>query len=162
MYRKFIATIAAAAITITGLGALPARADQDDVARALAALVGIAIIGKIISDSKDDDTRRHPTYPAPVYRPRRVDPGYVAPYPVHPRPLPRRVERRELPPQCFRGYDTSQGRFHMFGRECLRQNYRHADRLPRHCAQRIRTYHGIRAGYDARCLRQAGYRLRHG
>lgn len=162
MYRKFIATIAATSITITALSALPARADQEDVARALAALVGIAIIGKIISDSKDDDvvTRRYPSYPDPVYRPHR--PRRVDPAPIYPRPLPRRVHRRELPQHCFRSYDTPQGRFHMFGRKCLRKNYHFVNSLPQQCAQRIRTYHGIRNGFSARCLRRAGYRLRHG
>jgi hypothetical protein len=50
----------------------------------------------------------------------------------------------------------------MFGSRCLQQNYRYANRLPQHCAQQIRTRQGNRFGYDARCLRGAGYRLARG
>ena len=155
MHRTFIATVVAASIAITGLSALPARADQDDVAKALAALAGIAIIAKIIRDNKDDEqtvTRRYPAYPDPVIRP-----GH--PRKVYPRPMPHRVDRRLLPQHCFRSYDTRQGRYHMFGRRCLKNNYRFARELPQRCALRIRTRDGIRSGYDARCLRRSGYSL---
>jgi hypothetical protein len=50
----------------------------------------------------------------------------------------------------------------MFGRRCLENNFRHANRLPQQCAQQIRTHRGTRYGYDARCLRGAGYSLARG
>jgi hypothetical protein len=49
----------------------------------------------------------------------------------------------------------------MFGRKCLNNNYRHADRLPRQCLDVVRTDRGQRRGYEARCMRQNGYRLAH-
>lgn len=49
MSRTFISAIVAASIAITGFSAAPARAD-DDVARALAGLTTLFILGKIISD----------------------------------------------------------------------------------------------------------------
>ena len=52
MTRKFIATVAAAAICITAVGNAPARADED-VLRALAAIAGVAIVAKVINDRKD-------------------------------------------------------------------------------------------------------------
>ena len=45
MSTRFIGLIAAASIAITAIGAAPARADEDDVARALAVILGLAVIG---------------------------------------------------------------------------------------------------------------------
>ena len=170
MTRKFISTLCAAAVAVTSLSAAPAHAeDNNDLARALAAVLGVAIIGKIIHESnKDDDhrvTRRHD--PQPQYRvppPRKVD---RAPHRVQPRDLPRRVkrdthrraDRKLLPGQCLRSFDTRRGTVVMFGKRCLENNYRFASRLPQFCAQRVKTRNGKRRGYDARCLRQDGYRL---
>lgn len=155
MFRKITTTIAAAAVALTSLSVAPARADSDDAARALAALLGLVVIGKIIHDSNDDDevvTRRRPA--DPVLRPHRRT--------VEPRPLPRRVHRKLLPQECFRSFDTRDGRVRMFGRKCLEKRYDRVDRLPRRCARQIETYRGTRVGYEARCLRRKGYRLSRG
>ncbi|MEL7099264.1 MAG: hypothetical protein AAGM84_10590 [Pseudomonadota bacterium] len=147
MYRTFISLVAGAAIAITAIGASarPAAADSDDVARALAALAAIAIIGAAINDSRDDHK---------VHRPHQ---------PVKPRPLPPRVieNRKLLPPNCLRTYQTRHGKVNAFGRGCLAHNYRHVNRLPQACTVRIRHNHGYARGYAARCLRQHGYRLAH-
>ena len=55
MHRKFIATVVATSILFTGFAAAPARANQEDVGRALAALRGIAIVGAVIHDSNKDN-----------------------------------------------------------------------------------------------------------
>lgn len=169
MYRRFIATVAAASIAITAFGAAPARADDKDLAKALAAILGIAVVGKIIHDNRKEReqaaTRNHPapiyTAPRRHYEPRvhqhRRDPQ------VQPRPLPRHVRNDKLlPSQCFRSYDTRRGTVRMFGRRCLENNFRHVNRLPQHCKVRVKTYNGKRTGYQARCLRDAGYRLARG
>lgn len=165
MYRKFIATIAAASIAITALGTTPARADDDDLARALAAILGVAVIGSIINDRNDDHvvTRTHRHQPR-VHNPRRVHRPYV-----QPRPLPRRVERHRaapgrylLPGQCFRTFETRRGSYRGFGQRCLRNNFRHAHTLPNRCLLSLRTRNGHRNAYEARCLRNAGYRLARG
>tara|TARA_R110002049_G_scaffold44333_5_gene130041 strand:- start:91967 stop:92476 length:510 start_codon:yes stop_codon:yes gene_type:complete len=169
MYRKVIATIAAASIALTALGSVPAYAGDKDVARALAAILGVAVVGKIIHDKKKDREReeaaareRHiPVYEAPRRHRPYVDPR-PAPRRVDPKPLPRRVDRKLLPANCFRSFDTRRGKVQMFGQRCLENNYRYADRLPSFCAQRIQTNRGLRHGYDARCLRDAGYRLARG
>ncbi len=159
MYRRFIATIAAASIAITAMGAAPARADDKDAARILAAILGIAVVGKIIHDNKKDKervvTRRHNE---PRVQPRRRHEPQV-----EPRPLPRHVRNNKLlPRQCFRSFETRRGTVRMFGRRCLQNNFRHANRLPEHCKVRIRTHNGKRTGYQARCMRDAGYRLARG
>ena len=100
--------------------------------------------------------RVHRDHPAPRTESQR------APAPVAPRPLPELVDRKLLPKECFRSYDTVSGSHLMFGEDCLRDNYRFANRLPQECAQRVQTYSGIRNGYDARCLRQSGYSLARG
>lgn len=159
MYRRFIATIIAASIAITAFGAVPARADDRDVARALAAILGLAVVGKIIHDNKKDKERAVARQrAAPVYQPPRVRQRYI-----EPRPLPRHVRNNKLlPKQCFRSYDTRRGTVHMFGRKCLNNNFRHVNSLPQHCKVRVNTFNGNRTGYQARCLRDAGYRLARG
>jgi hypothetical protein len=165
MYRKFITTIAAASVALTALGATPAFADRDDdLARALAAILGVAVIGSIIHDNKKKKKARHVPrqeyQPVPkkphVYRP-HVQPR-VQPH-VDPKPLPRHVRRKLLPQHCLRSFDTRQGRVRMFPRRCLESNYSFINRLPAHCATRIKTDRGRRVGWEARCLRHEGYRL---
>ncbi|WP_227269904.1 hypothetical protein [Roseobacter weihaiensis] len=162
MTRRFIAIVVGAAVAVTAIGNAPARAD-DDVARALAAIVGLAVVGKVISDRLEDDnygdviTRRYDNrdiYAAPsLRRPdsmiRRVDP----------RPLPRRVAKRLLPGHCLRSFDTRDGRYRIFGKRCLERNYDYTRSLPRACKVSFRANQKKRHGYDARCLRHEGYQL---
>ncbi len=58
MAGKFITLILAASIAVTGLTAAPARAADRDLALALGALVGVAVIGAAIHDAKKKDRRR--------------------------------------------------------------------------------------------------------
>lgn len=169
MYRRFIATISAAAIAITAMGTTPAFADDRDAARAIAAILGLAVVGKIIHDNnkRDDrvqhqqprrkvhDTPRRKTHEAPRYDNRNQGR-------LHPRPLPRRVDRKLLPGKCMRSYQTRRGNARMFGRKCLQNNYSFVNNLPRHCLYVFDTVQGNRRGYDARCLRNEGYRLARG
>ena len=52
MYRRFIATILATAVAITGLTAAPARADNDDLLKILGGVAAIAIIGAAIKEAR--------------------------------------------------------------------------------------------------------------
>lgn len=160
MYRTFISTIAAAAIALTAFGATPAFADRDrDLARALTAILGVAVIGTIIHDKKKKDRARRATRRdyQPEYHPPRV---HRRPQ-VDPRPLPRKVRRNLLPPHCLRSFKTRRGTVRMFPRRCLERSYSFINHLPEHCATRVKTDGGRRIGWEARCLRQAGYRLAH-
>jgi hypothetical protein len=145
MHRSFIAAIIAATIVITGFSAAPARAGGDDIAKALAGLAMLAIIGKAISDNRDGHQVSRQAAPRHQY--------------VQPRPLPKRIARNALPGQCLRVIDTRRGTTRMFMRRCLERNYRYVNRLPQACAQRVRTDRGPRYGYNARCLRQSGFRI---
>lgn len=155
MHRKFIATIVAAALAVTAIGSAPARADED-VLRALAAIAGIAIVGKVIHDRNErkrtQNTVTRNTYKAPAHNNRKV-------YDLAPRPLPKRANRRLLPGDCLRSVQTRQGRVRYFGKRCLERSYKHVNRLPQYCAVRFRGEDRNRRGYEARCLRREGYQL---
>lgn len=162
MHRRFIAAIAAASIVITAFGAAPARADEDDVARALAIILGLAVIGSALKDDNDARPvyRTYPRHPRPIYRdnPRHARPIYRGD--PRPRPVPPRVNRKLLPQQCLVSIQSKRGdRARIFGQRCLEQNYRYVNRLPRDCATRIKTHRGWRYGYGARCLNRRGYAL---
>ena len=151
MHKKFITAIAAASIMITGFAAAPAKADEE-FNRALATVLGIAILGAVINDARDNDGYT-------VQRP-RVQPRH-RPH-VQPRPLPKRVNKKLLPGQCMRTIQTRRGqKVREFGLRCLQENYRFVNHLPQRCARTDRTRKGIRHGYGAKCLRAEGYRLAH-
>ncbi|QIE46357.1 hypothetical protein G5B38_12940 [Pseudohalocynthiibacter aestuariivivens] len=73
MSGKFISLILAASLAVTGMTAAPARADDKDIARALAAIAGIAIIGAAIHDNNKSKRR-----PAPYVSSRNNGHGYKA------------------------------------------------------------------------------------
>ncbi len=156
MHRKFIATIAAASILITSFAAAPARANQDDLGRALAALLGVAIVGTVIHEKKKKKKQQVHVQPAPchkIYKPiqkRRH---------VEPHPLPRRVSEHLLPGRCLRSFEARRGNARIFGERCLERYYGFTHRLPQHCERRIRTDRVPRFGFGARCLRKHGYKL---
>lgn len=152
---RFTATLAAVAVAATTFSAAPAFADRDDqrVARAIAALLGLAVVGSIINNNKTDRPNGQVTVRTPGHG---AGNGHVNP---RPRPLPRGVGRATLPRQCFRSFQTRRGYVNMFVRRCLERNFRGVHRLPQACAQRVRTERGPRFGFEARCLRHNGYRV---
>ena len=165
MTRRFIATIVGAALAITAFGNAPARADED-LARALAAIVGIAIVGKVISDKLDDDKDDNRVVTRQRYDDRynynrhgNLNRQGNAIRRVEPRPLPRRANRRLLPGDCLRSFDTRDGRYRVFNRQCLQKNYGFTNDLPRSCKVKFKAHKKTRHGYDARCLRRQGYQL---
>jgi hypothetical protein len=177
MYRKFIATVTAASIALTALGTAPAAAaDQRQTANAIAAIIGLAVVGKLIHDRKDRDKQevhhkpqhkpqpvhpkpqqieRHPKPHTPSFQTQRLD------QPT-PRPLPQRASRKLLPRECLRSFDTRRGKVRMFPNLCLTRNYAQAHRLPQKCFYVFNTRKGERRGYEAQCLRERGFRLARG
>lgn len=150
IHKTIIAGVSAAAILLTALGAGPARAGDRDTERALAALVGLAVLGAIIADRRDDDRKSQAVT--------RNRPHHG----IEPRPLPRRAQRHLLPRDCLRVVRTDHGhRERVFGGRCLRQSYAFADSLPRRCAQNLHggRGHGRATVWNARCLQREGYRL---
>jgi len=148
MHRKFIALIIGTAITITGLSAVPARADGDDVGKVLAGLAFLAIIGAVIESHNDD--------PAPVV----VSNPPPAPQPwVQPRPLPPHVAKYQLPSKCVRQVESSHGPRNVLGAQCLTRHYRYARTLPASCVvnQWNANKHKMVTTYGLRCLQRQGY-----
>lgn len=175
MYRKFIATVAAASIALTTLGSLPAFAGDRQTANTIAAILGLAVVGKIIHDRNDKKKQvgnhqqtpdyRTPQYDRPIHqKPDYRKPAYQPPRydQPKPRPLPDRVNRKLLPEECLRRVKTRRGSVRMFPNRCLERNYRFAHRLPRQCNYIFNTRRGERRGYEARCLREHGFRLARG
>jgi hypothetical protein len=153
MSGKFIGSIVAAAIALTAFGANAVQADDrnTDLERAIAAILGVAIVGKIIHEkNKRDDRGKQHAQPHQ---------GHGTHAGVQPMPLPDRINKRLLPRQCFRSFHTRRGIYRGFGERCLSNNFRYVNQMPRYCMDRIRTDRGPRRVYDARCLRDAGYRL---
>ncbi|MEP1522374.1 hypothetical protein [Ascidiaceihabitans sp.] len=149
-HKKFISTVAAVSIALTAFSAAPARAGDDDVAKVLGALVGLAVLGAIINDKRHDAEAQHQPRPR-VHNPRRP---YTNPAP---RPLPRRFV---LPNRCLRTVPLRNGkRINAFGQGCLNNHYRHVNSLPRHCARADRSKNRVIHSYGARCLQKAGYKL---
>ena len=174
MTRKIIAAVVGAALTVTAVGAVPARADED-LLRALALFAGVAVVGKVIKDNRDD--RKEKEEEKRRVQQNRVEDRYVYVAPeytrpvirsaprndvirrVEPRPLPRRVARSLLPGDCLRSWSTRDGRERVFDRKCLKNNYDYTNSLPNSCRVKFRVNKKTRHGYDARCLRQEGFML---
>ncbi|MEL6450537.1 MAG: hypothetical protein AAFQ19_04705 [Pseudomonadota bacterium] len=143
--RRFIALVAGAAIVLTGFTAAPARAGNDEAAAAIAALLGLAIVGAVVKDRRDDRKARE----------RRVEPDVV-----YPRPVPRRIHKTLLPQRCLRNVRTDTGRsVALFGQRCLHRHYDNVQHLPQSCRRQVWTYEGTRRGYGARCLSKHGFHL---
>lgn len=158
MARQFVTRLAAAAVVIAAIGNAPARANEN-VAGALATVVGVAILGQILSNRLNDndiDRATRNIYDRTYFDTNRLSqPRFSNRIEVQPRSLPRRANRALLPAKCLRR--VSEGR--VFGRHCLERNYGFTRSLPRECKIRYRAQGKKYKGYAARCLRRAGYRL---
>jgi len=142
LHRKFIAFVLATSIAITGFSAVPARA-EDDVAKILAGLAVLGIIGVAINK----DRRRSRTV---------VDPAPVHP---EPRPLPPQVSRYDLPAHCLRFFPSYRDGKNLMGQKCLRKNYQHVRALPQNCRVTFWNGHRHKNAFKPRCLRRNGYRI---
>lgn len=140
MHRKFIAFVLATSMAITGLSAVPARADSE-TARLLAGLALLGLIGAAIHDSQKDRavTRSYSTLPA--------------------RPLPNSVSRLNLPQNCLRSRWVNGRQRNLFGAGCLKNNYAFTRSLPSACQLGYWDGNRNRTGYEPVCLRERGYRF---
>ena len=146
MTRRFIAALVAASLALTGLSAVPARADGDDALRAILGLTALYAIAKSI-ENNNDDHRKPP--PVTVFR---------KPVP-HTGPGPYGTYRRDryLPTECLRRVETRHGPRQIFTERCLRREGVH--HLPQACEIRVKGRGGKNTAYDARCLQRSGFRL---
>jgi hypothetical protein len=179
MSRKFIATIVALSLTVSGITATQAQAGDKRTRNLIVGATTLAIIGAAIASQDRKDRGAHVGTQNP--RPRGHGHGYgqnprhnpkygyddrdrrnpFANGPRHdvqPRPLPPRAHVGQLPRHCLRTLPTRDGgTIRMFGARCLKKNYGFADSLPRECRQKIWTRNGTFRGYSPRCLRQYRY-----
>ena len=140
MLKTLTAGLLATTIAFTSLAPSPAQAaDHEDLAKLLAGIAAIAIISRAIRDDDRSETRTQ----TQRHRHAGIPPN-----------------RRVLPFECFRRVDTRHGRIGVFGKRCLNNNYRFADRLPERCAVRVRVGDRLRPAYRAQCLRNAGFTAR--
>lgn len=150
---RLTATFAAVAIAATTFSAAPAFADRhnDRAAHAIATVLGIAVVGKIIHDNNKGRSNKHVT----VKRPRH-DVGNSR---THSRPKDKRVGRATLPRKCFQSFRTRHGQVNMFAHRCLKRSFNAVHRLPSNCKQRVQTHRGKISGFNARCLKRNGFRV---
>lgn len=156
-HRKVIAVITAAALAITGIGATPLQANGYNSERALAALLGLAVIGAIVANERKDRKNLEPQVQRQALP--HVQQHILKPSHIAPRPLPQRARLAPLPGQCLRFLDNTHGPNRVFGARCLQRNYQAAQWLPRNCLRQFQTNRGWREGYGARCLRHEGYEI---
>lgn len=124
----------AAALALVLATAIPAKAEKNDIAKALIAAL---VVGAIAHELKDKDR------PAPV--------------PV-PLPEPEPVKSKSVPSVCAISIDGAERSVTLYPESCLREegfDYR----LPRACANSATIYGERDRVYSAQCLREAGFRL---
>lgn len=148
MMKTLIAPLVAASLAFTPMAAAPAQAGSDDVAKSLAGLALLAIIGSAIAaDQAGASTVKHP----PKYQPPKV---------VHPPRVatpPRPVVKRKLPAKCREVLRHGGKQTVFYGKACLEQNMRAASRLPNRCKTVVSVFGRKRQAYTASCLRRAGW-----
>ncbi len=145
MTRTFTASVLVLAIALTGMTATPLRAgNNNDLGRFVAGAIILFSLSKAIEGNKRNraSVSRDPHYPT-----------------IYPLPKPERVKKR-LPSECFFRLRTDRGTRGVYGKICLGEIMRRADRLPRACQDTVRVRYGRRADvYSASCLREHGYRV---
>jgi len=152
MKHKFTVTMLISSIVITGFAAIPAKAGNDDVAKILAGVATLYIIGKAInSNPKAESTVSRNTS--------RLGSDHRNYDYWEPSKKNRKTARRTLPEKCKFRIRTRNGRKSVFGARCLKNNYRFAHRLPQECKRNVRTRDGRRRVFGASCLRDHGYKV---
>ncbi len=127
---RFVALVMAVALAMGLIGtAGPARADDDDLVKALAAL---AIVGIIAHASQQDH--------------------------LQPAPVPRPVAGPKVPGVCAIEIVGQHSRATVYGERCIRaQGF--GWRLPQGCARPARIYGQNDRIYTPQCLQNAGFRI---
>jgi len=166
--RRFSATLAAGATAfalMTAAAAVPARASNgDDLAKALAAVAAIAIIGAAVNDNRKDKSPvyhpHHPHHPPQGAQGRNRDGDHwVLPARPHHGTPPRGHKPRAvtLPSHCSVQVGGRHGPQTAYLARCLHREG--IDRnLPRRCEMPVRLRGKRVTAYDQNCLISAGFR----
>jgi hypothetical protein len=125
-----LVTAGAAALALVLATAIPAKAEKNDLAKALIAAL---VVGVIAHELKDKDK------PAPV-------------------PVPEPVKNKRVPQICAISIDGADRSVTLYPESCLREegfDYR----LPRGCANTATIFGERDRVYSAQCLHDAGFRV---
>ncbi len=162
--KLITATIASIAMAASLTAPATARADGDDIAKAIVGIAAIAIIAKAIDDRNDRDnfttvgSRRLGS--VNQFDGRSVIDGRIRRLDSRRGPKARRgYKKQALPRTCLRVVETSRGDRLVYGSRCLNRNFRFAAKLPGNCETAVRTRRGFRTVYGARCLRRDGWKV---
>jgi len=150
MHRKFIALILATALAVTGLSAVPARADGD-TARLFAGLAALALLGAAIQSNRNNGLNDQ-----------QGDQSVTHNYNYSPRDTPPKYTRKDLPRKCLRKRNVNGRNRNLLGAGCLRNNYAFNATLPYACQLGYWDGNRNRTGYEPKCLRERGYRFTRG
>lgn len=136
--RRFAAMLTggAAALALVLATTIPAKAEKNDLAKALIAAL---VVGAIAHELTDRDK------PAP------------APAPV-PLPEPEPVSSKRVPSVCAISIDGTERSVTLYPESCLRSEG-FKPRLPRRCANTATIFGERDRVYSAQCLRDAGFRV---
>lgn len=124
----------AAALALVLATSIPAKAEKNDLTKALIAAL---VVGVIAHELKDKDK------PAPV--------------PV-PLPEPEPVKSKRVPAVCAISIDGADRSVTLYPESCLREEG-FTYRLPRQCANTATIFGERDRVYSAQCLKEAGFRV---
>ena len=160
---KRISSLAMSAVTALGLALtpMPAAADGEDIAKALAGIVVLGLIAKSVDDRRDRNevARSETFYGRNTLDDRRVIDGEIR-WIDRPHQSKRQgFKKRPLPERCLRIVDTGRRDRLVYGKRCLQRNFKFSRKLPEACKRLVRTDRGLRTVYGARCLRRDGWRV---
>lgn len=157
--RAIMVPLLAGALTLTSLSTGPAFAgpknNNDDINALIAALLGLAVVGAVISNKGDREPRIQDIPRTGRGGGHRGGRSTWDDRQMHP--------KFQLPRECLRRFKTQHGKQKYWGKRCLKRNYDFARSLPRSCRDTIvaknnRGVYVTRKVYEPRCLKQAGYR----
>lgn len=156
MPRKFISSLAAAAVALTSLSAVPAAAGNRNLERFAIGAGTILLLSELNKNKapaaqerrvQDASHRRHRGDRGRDGRHRGWGRDRLAP----------------IPGYCLTSVRQGKHTIRMFGSRCLWNNYRDARLLPEHCKIQVRDRrHGRKArrvGYSPKCLRRSGFEV---
>ncbi len=121
MTKKLMATVLAASLALTSIGATPAMAKPNDGVRILQGLAALYIISRVIKDNKRPSRRAAaPTLPNRCLKTFYTGRGTTRAYGAH--CVSQYAPRLSLPQQCKRRISTDYGRRNVYGPNCLREH----------------------------------------
>lgn len=174
---KFVAGLVAFSIAISGLSAMPARANDADVARAIGGLLTLFVISKAIDNASNSPTQ---TAHVPTWQQRQEwerqdrlrrererreqarleDQRREERRREEARKAKKRASSYEIDNTCVISVRGARDRIQTVALErCVKKTRKSAARLPRACETSVRTHRGRQDAYDIGCLNNFGYRV---